>query len=365
MRSRHHSAFMRSFALFACTLSFAGQSFSQVAIEKQHMQNIFTPGGFHKYSPATGGSFDIGRPGGPNIYDFTAFSLQGLSTSYNYEVSTIPTLAPRYIAGGVTFGDSPSTIEKNPVFFFRNDTMFVIGQASLSPSQRFVHYSPMEIMTKFPTVYGASISQTVSRYDTSYALDGTVTASSHATSLYVTTIDGYGTIKLTGGEYQCVRVKKEYRDYGDKDFIYLTRDGVFMVVGGVTLSAPDSGIVEGGAQLLTASTLAGVETGVELPVSSGLLQNYPNPFNPMTTISYQLASVSRVKLVVFDVLGREVKSLTDEVQTPGRYAVPFDGAGLASGVYVCRITAIPVGNDQTARPTGAGFVDQKKMLLVR
>jgi predicted GH43/DUF377 family glycosyl hydrolase len=75
------------------------------------------------------------------------------------------------------------------------------------------------------------------------------------------------------------------------------------------------------------------------PTSYGLEQNYPNPFNPTTVISYQLPVASWVRLVVFDLLGREVKTLVNEKKEPGAYQVKFDGSGLASGVYFYRLQA--------------------------
>jgi len=62
-----------------------------------------------------------------------------------------------------------------------------------------------------------------------------------------------------------------------------------------------------------------------------LCQNYPNPFNPATSIPYQIAGVTEVRLAVFDQLGREVARLVNEQKQPGSYTVRFDGAGLASG----------------------------------
>jgi hypothetical protein len=70
-----------------------------------------------------------------------------------------------------------------------------------------------------------------------------------------------------------------------------------------------------------------------------LLQNYPNPFNPTTVVSYQLSAVSDVRLIVYDVLGREVAILVNEKKVPGTYDIRFDGANLAAGVYICRLMA--------------------------
>ncbi len=77
----------------------------------------------------------------------------------------------------------------------------------------------------------------------------------------------------------------------------------------------------------------------QLPGKFHLAQNYPNPFNPSTVISYQLPVISRVSLKVYDILGREIAQLVDEVKQPGRYSVRFDGATLSSGVYFYSLRA--------------------------
>ncbi len=83
-----------------------------------------------------------------------------------------------------------------------------------------------------------------------------------------------------------------------------------------------------------------------LPTAFRLEQNYPNPFNPSTTIQYTVAGArgrglgsSEVRIVIYDVLGREVATLVDTPQAPGNYEVRFDGSRLASGVYYYRLTA--------------------------
>ena len=73
------------------------------------------------------------------------------------------------------------------------------------------------------------------------------------------------------------------------------------------------------------------------PNNFGLSQNYPNPFNPVTVISYQLQVQSDVKLVVFDLLGREVATLVNEKKEAGSYVAEFDGTHLSSGLYFYRL----------------------------
>ncbi len=92
--------------------------------------------------------------------------------------------------------------------------------------------------------------------------------------------------------------------------------------------------------------------GSELPDSYSLGQNYPNPFNPYTVISFQLSVVSDVILKVYDVMGREVRTLVNGNMQAGTYEVSFDGSGLNSGVYFYKISA---GN----------YSETKRMILMK
>ncbi len=92
-----------------------------------------------------------------------------------------------------------------------------------------------------------------------------------------------------------------------------------------------------------------------IPNKFDLYQNYPNPFNPTTVISYQLPGVGTrfiVSLKVYDILGREIRSLVDELQRSGEHTINFNASGLSSGVYFYRLTA-------------GHFVTQKSMMLVK
>jgi endo-1,4-beta-xylanase len=81
-------------------------------------------------------------------------------------------------------------------------------------------------------------------------------------------------------------------------------------------------------------------------------QNYPNPFNPTTVVSSQLPEASDVRLAVYDLLGREVAVLFNGHRPAGSYRDTFDGSGLASGVYVYRLTA-------------GSYVDSRKAVLMK
>ena len=75
------------------------------------------------------------------------------------------------------------------------------------------------------------------------------------------------------------------------------------------------------------------------PKGYRLSQNFPNPFNPGTIISYFIPKGSLVTLKVFDVIGREVKTLVDGYKNAGSYSVDFNASGIASGLYFYRLQA--------------------------
>ncbi|MDY0108330.1 MAG: T9SS type A sorting domain-containing protein, partial [Candidatus Krumholzibacteria bacterium] len=94
-----------------------------------------------------------------------------------------------------------------------------------------------------------------------------------------------------------------------------------------------------------------------LPQPYALLPAYPNPFNPSTTVVFTLPRQSRVRIDLFDVSGRRLRTLVDEVRGPGRHEAVWDGTGqdgrgISSGVYFARLRA-------------DGFEQTRKLTLVR
>jgi hypothetical protein len=75
----------------------------------------------------------------------------------------------------------------------------------------------------------------------------------------------------------------------------------------------------------------------KFPSSIELYQNYPNPFNPSTRIHYELRNLVKVRLSIYDLLGREVAVLVNSVQNAGRYDLFFEGYELSSGIYFCKL----------------------------
>ncbi len=88
-----------------------------------------------------------------------------------------------------------------------------------------------------------------------------------------------------------------------------------------------------------------------------LSQNYPNPFNPVTVIKYNVPVSGNVSLKIYDMVGREVRTLVNGFISAGTYNVNFNGSELSSGVYFYKLDAI--GND------GNKFLMTKKMMLIK
>jgi hypothetical protein len=123
-------------------------------------------------------------------------------------------------------------------------------------------------------------------------------------------------------------------------------------------TSPDSIIFDPDHWILKQmTTTTGVAEEEEVPTSFELEQNYPNPFNGETVIRYHVAagpqgSAVRVRLMVYDILGKEVAVLVDDPRGPGEYTVSWNPAGFSSGVYVVRLQ-------------GGGSAISRKMTLVR
>lgn len=107
----------------------------------------------------------------------------------------------------------------------------------------------------------------------------------------------------------------------------------------ITVSSAGTGFVVANAVRLIYTGIFTETDKPYTPAAFSLSQNYPNPFNPATTIHYTLPANAKVKLVVYNMLGKEVAVLADKLQSAGDYSVSFNGSELPSGVYIARLSA--------------------------
>ncbi len=105
---------------------------------------------------------------------------------------------------------------------------------------------------------------------------------------------------------------------------------------------------------------------VTMPTEFTIRDNYPNPFNPTTTIRYDIPDAARVSLIIYDIMGREIRRLIDGVVEPGYHRAVWDarndlGVEVSSGVYIYRFTAQPVSDENAS----AGIHYVRKMIYTK
>lgn len=95
-----------------------------------------------------------------------------------------------------------------------------------------------------------------------------------------------------------------------------------------------------------------IKISSNVPSGYNLQQNYPNPFNPATNIKFDIPATAQVKLVVYDITGKQVQTLIDDILQPGSYRADWNASGFSSGVYFYRIQSDV-------------FSDTKTMILIK
>jgi uncharacterized delta-60 repeat protein len=161
----------------------------------------------------------------------------------------------------------------------------------------------------------------------------------------------YATFRLkSSGEIEWSARYSAGNNCDDQPFaIGLDRDANVFVSG--TSKTADWSLM---ATIKYSQTSTGIDTSnATLPEAFRLSQNYPNPFNPETEITYALPQQTHVVLKLYNLLGQEVKTLVDDVQSAGTKRVHLNAHTFAAGVYFYRMT------------TSNGFSDTKKMVLVK
>ena len=159
---------------------------------------------------------------------------------------------------------------------------------------------------------------------------------------------------LNRSYFGSMRYSQEYVELFHSSFPndWTVADGLG-VVGVMNDTPPDLVTLSGAVIRGVSYGLLGVgSSAVPFPQTARLGQNYPNPFNPGTNIGFQVTGHGFVSLKVYDVLGREVATLVNEVMEPGRYEKTWDGSAAGSGVYFYRLRS-------------ANATITKRMLLIR
>jgi hypothetical protein len=224
------------------------------------------------------------------------------------------------------------------IFSFTKDSIVYIGQVgdSVLLFRSMQDTVAPEIVLRFPLILG----QTWGKADF---------------SSFLSSLDSTGAITVPAGTFEnCIHIS---RQGGWWQAPFRRSEWLRQSVGFIELDQSEMGVLNNRFTMKLKEYQLGPtfvsEESVKASTSNcGLEQNYPNPFNPTTMLSFQLPEVSDVRLVVYDILGREVVTLVNERKAPGSYSVTFDGSYLSSGVYFYRIVA-------------GSFTETKRLLLIR
>jgi hypothetical protein len=182
----------------------------------------------------------------------------------------------------------------------------------------------------------------------------------------LTHVSGFGTMKFLHRQIPLLQNSTHKLNPNWEDFAELQLT--------IFIDENNNGTIDDTLYVVNEITEVKENQGSLIPTEYRLEQNYPNPFNPVTKISYQIPTPMNpsqrgtlVTLKVYDILGKEVATLVNEEQTAGNYEVNFDASNLPSGVYLYQLRAMPNGRQASdpSTSTGQGFVDTKKMILIK
>ncbi len=270
-------------------------------------------------------------------------------TTSGYDYATI-----KYNTGGTMMwvsrynGPDNDNDEAYSIALDRTGNVYVTGKSDGGASTVF------DIATVKYNSLG--VQQWAGRYNGSSSMndEGKAVTVDTALNVYVT---GYSTNPSTSQDFQTIK----YNTLGSQqwEMKYTNSGSAGSQDGAVSVFADNSGNVyaAGSSSLDYAVVKYSSVTGInpttnETADKFELKQNYPNPFNPGTKISFKIADIGNVSLMVYDINGKEVEILINKQMLPGNYEVAFDASELSSGIYFYELAS-------------GEFIQTKKMLLVK
>lgn len=199
-------------------------------------------------------------------------------------------------------------------------------------------------------LYNISLNNESLLYNFSLITGDTVSIDINGADTIITTVFEEGTGEIFGLQQYYMAFLTEHSSSTAYEIKYITDGFGFTAYNGEVLVYGLTGAIINGIQYGVINQVSNTEEN--FPNIYQLMQNFPNPFNPVTTIKYSIPKTSKISLVVYDVLGREITTLVNEEKLAGNYTVQFDGANFSSGVYFYVMRA-------------DNFTDTKKFVLLK
>jgi hypothetical protein len=359
-RHAHRFSVMVFVLLLACGL-LCLQMFAQTTIKESDIRTAYAVGNqFSFYSDTSATPVSVGSASGTaQTWDFSALPYTPQGSGISIDPASAPQIAQFPDANIVTYSETPvpsgGTIAGYTYNQLTSSVLLFLGVGG--DDALVTRNSPPLPAIQVPCTYTTTWNY---QSDTNHIVPGLMWIVS--TTNY--TIDAFGTLRLPVGDYPALRMKNVSFTYSYNLFTGLSRTksitysfmtrGLAEVTVNIDTTQENLSTVFPESVIYTGSGTTDVNelVGGQIPGEFSLEQNYPNPFNPKTVVSYQLSVVSDVRLVVYDLLGREVAVLVKERKAPGKYEATWDGTGFSSGVFLCRLSA---GN----------FVQTRKMVLLK
>lgn len=240
-----HKKFLLPLALISWII-IEGCKEPPITISQDQIEAVFKPGRtMQLFWDNTSQPVNVGRTGGPNVYDFSTLPFVMYDSSEMFSVSQIPQLASRFPSNAVTAREEAGTVY--PVFSFSNNKFYREGRGRISSdtTEWYQHIVPAEEWLRFPVTFNTQFSTTNTVVvDTTY-VNGIPTNTSSDTSSHTDYVDGYGTLLLPGGlSFECLRIRGVASfPKTSKIFQYWTREGPVILIESDN-SQPDTGIVK-------------------------------------------------------------------------------------------------------------------------
>lgn len=239
---------MRSLLILALVsgIIMGGCKAPPITITQTQIESVSTPGRtIRLFWDSTSQPVNVGRAGGPNVYDFSALPFVMYDSSEIFSVGQIPQLAPRYPSNAVTAREEGGTVY--PVFSFSNNKFYREGRGRIfsDTTERYQHFIPALEWLRFPVTYNTqfSVTNTIA-VDTTY-VNGIATKTSSDTSSSTEYVDGYGRLLVPGGlAFECLRIRGVASSpKTSKTFQFWTREGAVILIE-TDNSQPDTGLVK-------------------------------------------------------------------------------------------------------------------------
>jgi hypothetical protein len=346
---------------------------AQITITASSITSFYSPGTtVTGVSDTLTKSLNIGSPGATS-WNFSSLNADIKTTSTNMSPSSTPyasyfpnaTFAEQVTIPGAGTEYIYYALGSNLLFegSYISGT-YQQGTASGTTSTRIKNI-PEEITFHLPITFGTTWTSTftdsvISKTTiTSPVQLPPITSVVLVNSVDQYTVDAYGSLTLPGGAtYQALRLKVDRRSTVNShtnhtiSYLFITNNGVSVNVSPADTLQPNSGTININDVGWDSPTLTAVQSVNAVPTGFILMQNYPNPFNPTTKIKFGLPENAFTTLKIYDMLGREVKTLVSAEMTTGFHEVEFNANDLSSGIYMYKLQS-------------NNFTDVKKLILIK